>query len=463
MDSQKPVHTIVLDAGPILRNDPTISTLLISCEELVTVPSVLAEIKDHNSRSRVETSWLPFLNLKTPAPMSIKTITDFATSTGDIAVLSKPDIQILALAYEIECQRNGGNWRLRSLPGQKGLNGSPPRKQDCSLPETQLVSSSPTGQEQSLPITPMPLTSGENIGAKPAPYVAAGSKRLPTPQPTDNDIASTTKIGRLTLGPHGSHDCGNLTVSTEYEGLENSAIKAGDSKSSDSIETALSTLQSESSDSEGWITPSNVKRHQAIDRNSSTVPIDGKVKMQVATITSDFAIQNVLLQMNLNLLSSAMQRIRTIKTYVLRCHACFATFKSKDTMTAMEFCSRCGKPTLTRVSCSTSQNGNFSLHLKKNMQWNHRGDRYSIPKPISGAANGKPRAGKGGGKGGWGQELILAEDQKEYIRAVTVHSRRKDLDSMDEDYLPGILSGDRGKSGGRPKIGAGRNVNSRKR
>lgn len=463
MDSQKPVHTIVLDAGPILRNDPSISTLLTSCEELVTVPSVLAEIKDHNSRSRVEISWLPFLNIKTPAPTSIKIITDFATSTGDIAVLSKPDIQILALAYEIECQRNGGNWRLRSLPGQKGLNGLPPRKQECAIPESQLVSGGLTGHQQSLPISSMLLTTRENIGANPSPYVAAGSKRSPTQQPIDDDIASTTRIDRLTLAPHGSQDCGALTVPTEYGRLENSTLKAGDSKSTDSIGTALLSLQSESSDSEGWITPSNIKRHQATDGDSSTVPIDGKVKMQVATITSDFAVQNVLLQMNLNLLSSAMRRIRTIKTYALRCHACFATFKSKDTMTTMQFCSRCGKPTLTRVSCSTSQSGKFSLHLKKNMQWNHRGDRYSIPKPVSGAPNGKPRVGKGGGKGGWGQELILAEDQKEYIRAVTVHSRRKDLDLMDEDYLPGILSGDRGKSGCRPKIGAGRNVNSRKR
>lgn len=463
MDSQKPVHTIVLDAGPILRNDPSISTLLTYCEELVTVPSVLAEIKDQNARSRVETSWVPFLNLKIPAPISIKIITDFATSTGDIAALSKPDIQILALAYEIECQRNGGNWRLRNLPGQKRLNGPPPRKQDCTVAESQPVASGPTGPEQSLPITSMLLTSGENIGAKPSPYEAAGIKPSPTQQLIDNAIAITTKIDRLTLAPHGSQDCDTLIVSTEHGGLENSALKAGDPKSTDSIETALLSSQSEPSDSEGWITPSNIKRHHATDGGSSTVPIDRKVKMQVATITSDFAIQNVLLQMNLNLLSSAMRRIRTVKTYVLRCHACFATFKSKDTMTAMQFCSRCGKPTLTRVSCSTSQGGKFSIHLKKNMQWNHRGDRYSIPKPISGAANGKPRAGKGGSKGGWGQELILAEDQKEYIRAVTVHGRRKDSNLMDEDYLPGILSGDRGKSGGRPKIGAGRNVNSRKR
>lgn len=100
------------------------------------------------------------------------------------------------------------------------------------------------------------------------------------------------------------------------------------------------------------------------------------------------------------------------------------------------------------------------MHLKKNMQWNKRGDRYSIPKPVAGASNRKI---KGGGKDSWGSELILAEDQKEYTRAVTEEKRAKYRDLMDEDYLPGILTGDRMRSGGKPKVGAGRTVNSKKR
>ncbi len=97
------------------------------------------------------------------------------------------------------------------------------------------------------------------------------------------------------------------------------------------------------------------------------------------------------------------------------------------------------------------------------MQWNHRGDRFSIPKPISGAANGKTGQGRGGGKGGWGKELILAEDQKEYLRATSGRMGKKKNDLMDDDFLPGILTGERARNGSRPKIGAGRNVNSKRR
>jgi len=103
------------------------------------------------------------------------------------------------------------------------------------------------------------------------------------------------------------------------------------------------------------------------------------------------------------------------------------------------------------------------MHLKRNMQWNTRGNRYSIPKPVHGSSSGKVK--NGAGKEGWGKDLILAEDQKEYVRAVTSSSRRsrKERDLMDDDYLPGIVTGERLQGGGRVKVGAGKNVNSKKR
>jgi RNA-binding protein NOB1 len=125
-----------------------------------------------------------------------------------------------------------------------------------------------------------------------------------------------------------------------------------------------------------------------------------------------------------------------------------------------QFCPHCGGQTLTRVSCSTNAKGEFKIHLKKNMQWNNRGNRFSIPKAVHGAANHRV---KGGGKQGWGNQLILSEDQKEYTRAIASEKRTRARDLMDEDYLPAILTGDRSRQGGKIKVGAGRNVNSRKR
>lgn len=443
MSATKPVNSIILDAGPILKNDPSISTLLAKSEQLFTTSSVISEIKDVNARSRFETTFQPFLTFRDPSINSIKIVTEFAKKTGDLIVLSKADIQILALAYELECERNGGDWRLRRNPGQKGINGPVPQKVEASSSEPHLK------------------------GAVDAEGPVANS--------IDTDVPDSiiTKVANDTEARHGSASNSAEQVSQDDDLVESaSALQILDPPHEGCKQHEVNEIEPvtdakndaelsdpESSGSEGWITPSNLKKQQAKDMDASTMAIAENKTMQVATITTDFAMQNVLLQMGLNLLSPSIQQVRHIKSYILRCHACFQ--KTKD-MTK-QFCPSCGKPTLTRVSCSTNAKGEFQIYLKKKMQWNYRGDRYSIPKPVSGNAKGKVALGKGGGKGGWGQDLILAEDQKEYVRAMSGQSRRKEKSLMDEDYLPSILTGERWRAGGRPKVGAGRTVNSRKR
>ena len=425
----KPVHTLVLDAAPLLRNTPSLSTLLAQCHTLCTTPSILSEIRDPDARSRIETLYLPFLVLRTPKPETLAFVKEFARKTGDRAVLSDVDLEVLALAYDLECERNGGDWRLRRVPGQKGLNGKPPVKEQAK------VDSVSAEAEQV-----------QNDGSR------TQSQDLEKPETDDRPVEDVTlKLQDANL----SHDA--IGTSSDIHLPKQPAEIPQEIKTNPSEEGA----QSSESDSEGWITPSNIKKHQARnDTPSSTSSSTEPKQLQVATITQDFAMQNVLLQVNLNLLSATnLQRIRHIKTYILRCHGCFFTTKEM----AKQFCPRCGKPTLTRVACTTDVNGEFKLHLKKNMQWNTRGNVFSIPKPVSGSANGKWKGG--GGQGGWGSELILAPDQKEYVRAMTEGERheRKERNPMDADYLPGILTGERRSGGGRVKVGAGRNVNSRKK
>ncbi|KAI7975330.1 hypothetical protein EIK77_003711 [Talaromyces pinophilus] len=450
----KPVHTIVLDAGPILKNVPPLSTLLAQAEELVTTPAVVGEIRDPVARSRVETLYLPFMKQRTPSPKSVQVISEFARKTGDRAVLSKVDIEILALAYEIECERNGGDWRLRSVPGQKRVNGKPPIKEGEA--------------------------SAENATTEKVDEAAEGAQKEGEVK-NENTTADVDKVAEDLAETTIKEDAARSTEATEIAPEETAPATDGRAEDSiDDITVEVVEDEEEGEDSDGggeWITPSNIKKKQARDEEAGLSGTPEPKVMQVATMTTDFAVsyissevevyglivlqcQNVLLQMNLNLLSTTtLQRIRHLRTFVKRCHACFSITKEMN----KQFCPRCGKDTLTRVSCSTDANGQFKLHLKKNMQWNNRGNVFSVPKPTHGSSNGKWKGG--GGQGGWGSNLILAEDQKEYMRAVTDEKRqqRRERDLMDEDYLPGILTGERHRSGGRVKVGAGRNVNSRRR
>lgn len=407
----------------MLRNDPSISSLLAKSERIITVPAVISEVKDPDARSRIDTSWLPFLELRRPNAASIELVTNFARKTGDLVVLSKVDIQVLALTYQIQYDKNGGS-NIRNTPGQKIEN----------------------------------LSSREKKSEKPAIEDLLDRDHLVPSLPPESPTISTALVeseGTIQSGISLSNEvppiC-DLNLQTKGESTEN------DQDNKPEPEPSPTDSVADSPESDGWITPSNIQKHRAKD-SVATKTLSEQTSVDVACITSDFAMQNVLLQMNLPLLSTSLQQVRNIKTYALRCYACFMVTKQ----TTIQFCPRCGKPCLTRVSCSTDSKGNFRIHLKKNMEWNHRGDRYSIPKPVSGNASGKAAKAKGGGKSGWGQSLIFAEDQKEYQRAIKPQGRKKETDLMDEDYLPSILTGGKGRSGGRPKIGAGRNVNSTKR
>lgn len=432
----KPIHSLIIDAGPIIKNDPPVSTLLSQCEALYTIPAIIDEIRDAVTRARLESTLLPFLTLRSPKPASIKIITDFARKTGDVEVLSRPDIHLMALAHELECERNHGDWRLRSMPGQKRVNGAPPESSKGGFNDT--PAEEKVGSQEPPKSVVVPETRG-----------AWGTK---IPGPREGSKVIEKQLESTHISPAEDQ------ASAEENSVSVPMMKEESEPIPESDTTVEEVAASESDgEDEGWITPSNLKKHQEKDGTIASEPEYEPKIMQVAIITSDFAMQNVLLRMNLNLLSPSLQRIRQLKTWVLRCHACFHITKDMS----KQFCARCGKPSLMRTSCSTDKDGNFKVHLKKNMQWNTRGNVYSIPKPVAGSSNGKLVSG--GGKGGWGQSLILAEDQKEYVAAMTGARRREEKDLMDEDYLPSILTGDRGRAGGRPKVGAGKNVNSRKR
>lgn len=92
-------------------------------------------------------------------------------------------------------------------------------------------------------------------------------------------------------------------------------------------------------DDDGWITPKNVSKQKARDLgllpgtdSSADGNGNGKGKgknkapegpVEVACLTGDYAVQNVLLQMGLGLVGEGGKRIGRVKSWVLRCHACF--------------------------------------------------------------------------------------------------------------------------------------------
>lgn len=222
----------------------------------------------------------------------------------------------------------------------------------------------------------------------------------------------------------------------------------------------------------GWITPDNIAQvtmasfgaQASEDENegegeegekegalSQSLPLP---QATVACISTDFAVQNVLLQMRLKAVGPEGYRIRRLKNWLLRCHACYWTTRQME----RRFCDRCGGPTLIRTSYRVTDDGRVQLFLKKSFQYNNRGTMAPMPLPR----NSGPRADR--------EALLLREDQAAFQRATRAYERQmrketrsaNDLDAID-DRLAAIFGtmNIKGTSVGRlgptlPVIGFGR-------
>ena len=155
-------------------------------------------------------------------------------------------------------------------------------------------------------------------------------------------------------------------------------------------------------DGEGWISTTNdihlMKSTGALDPTKkfigasqvkSTPSQKGPaISERTACTTTDFAMQNVILQMGLELLSVDGVKLRKLKSWVQRCGACFKVYTSSDNTGPLEkrlFCERCGSDMIQRIAASVDgKTGRLKLHLAKNYKHNLRGTKFSLPKPGSG-------------------------------------------------------------------------------
>ncbi|KAJ6515597.1 Nin one binding Zn-ribbon like-domain-containing protein [Mycena sanguinolenta] len=470
---------LVLDAGPLL----SLSPLRGLAETYLTVPQVLAELKDKRAREHFERLGLNAgvkVEVVSPDPASLAAVIAGAKKTGDYAVLSHPDLCILALTYSLH---------QREKAATEKLANESPQKPEQSAAETS------------------DATPGENTpGTTPAEASSAEDGSVP-----DEDEAETG------LNAEESDDADEQ----EYDEQEGADEQDDDEQDLEPLDVELQPLAghtdtaepnpnsnpesaaspepifddpSDSDDDEGeWITPSNVGLHKsrALDLlPDSDSARKGKQKAEddvvigAGCMTADFAMQNVLLQMGLNLVGVEGKRIQKVKSWVLRCHACFKICKDPT----KKFCPSCGNATLLRTSVTISAPNSDSsapvmqVHLKRNFQYRVRGTKYSIPAPKPGSA-----------KTGTGEGLILREDQTEYVRARRMADGRREREEakvnkglldgkggvgswLDPDWVPEMLtvnSGGKGRTvraarmdGDLPMIGHGRrnpNANRKKR
>jgi RNA-binding protein NOB1 len=117
-------------------------------------------------------------------------VTDFSRRTGDLQVLSKPDLHLLALTYELELERNGGDWRVRKDPTQKRVNGKPPGRSE-------------EGEAQNA----NPDTDGSSVTGQQPPSSDTSATVENAEEPTAEEVAEAVQSLEITVdGRDGSAD-----------------------------------------------------------------------------------------------------------------------------------------------------------------------------------------------------------------------------------------------------------------
>jgi len=141
--------------------------------------------------------------------------------------------------------------------------------------------------------------------------------------------------------------------------------------------------EAEDDDEDGWITPQKLQQAKAL---TEPVEMDAEEMPAVVAMSLDFAVQNVLLQMGLHVISTAGLLIKEARSYALRCFGCFKISSRLD----KQFCSCCGHKTLERVAVSVDSSGNKHYSILRRRPLSLKGTIFPLPRPRGGKYASNP-------------------------------------------------------------------------
>ncbi|XP_068117258.1 RNA-binding protein NOB1 [Hyperolius riggenbachi] len=355
------VQHVVADSGAFLRN----AALQEIGAQIYTIREVVTEIRDKNTRRRLAV--LPYqLCFTEPRPEAVQLVTEFSKKTGDYGSLSATDIKVLALTYQLEAEHVGKD-HIRTEPINKVSVTSTARHPEAPVNVAGFhFPSKPGGNKEGSSETIVPEKTDES-----GEFNSFHFWRNPLPS-IEEDLLELMNAQEVSVTPGPEPGTAAPLPGDSLDGT----VQLSDSAEEEEEE------EQDGDDGGGWITPSNIKQIKQ-DMGFREAPTD----VVVGCLTTDFAMQNVLIQMGLNVLSVDGMLIRHTRNYVLRCHGCFKTTSDMS----KKFCPNCGNMTLKKVAVSVNEDGGLHVHFSRNPKvLNTRGMRYSLPAPQGGKHANNP-------------------------------------------------------------------------
>eukprot|EP00951_Prasinocladus_malaysianus_P017991 scaffold142716_cov52-Prasinocladus_malaysianus.AAC.1 len=354
---------------------------------------VLEEIRDRKSRNFLQA--LPYrLDVLEPSAESVKTVTSFARMTGDFRSLSQADVRLIALAHDLEL-RTYGDAHLRSepartLPKSRGKGAPLPGWGTQTDAWAAIDSFEGTGTNGG-GSTRIALAGGHPIDA----VVGYSPEASDAEQPgTDPEASLPFSVSHhrsrgLSLKTLCMAEEDGVDIATScHEGSEDDWEVAAKSKAARRHRVQKQArrerrVEDSRMEAGGVAGADDVTQTDIDDQNCDDQSIEqpdeaSEAESCISSVTADFAMQNVLLQIGLRLVTPDGRRVKKIHTWILRCSACRSITQEVSRL----FCPQCGNATLDRVEITIGPNGEEMYGVRK--KHNLRGTKYSLPKPKGG-------------------------------------------------------------------------------
>ncbi|XP_050350030.1 RNA-binding protein NOB1 [Nymphalis io] len=393
----KKINHLVVDTTAFIKA----ANLQNIAESIYTIQEVIDEIT--NDRQRRKLVVLPYdLKVKDVFTENIKFVTEFSKKTGDYTSLSATDIKVMALTYQLE----------KEILGTNHLKTEPTMQKTVKVSGLSGFNSNTENKTAVQPVNSADSTSDGNLNNN----ITSNINEI------SNNIEETNDSSKIEPNINNDNDSyeDNILDEAVVEQIKNMDLKENEVdacivKVSDNEETDSEQSEEESDSDDGeWITPANLKEKKKEMEEGEFEDIS----VEIACITSDFAMQNVLKQIGLNVTSIDGRIIRQLRTFIFRCTTCF---KTTSVMTKL-FCPKCGHATLKKVAVSVDDEGNQHIHINGRKPLTAKGKKFSLPTPRGGQHFQYP---------------ILTEDQHIQKRFATKLARNK-TNALDADYIAGF-------------------------
>ncbi|XP_035738873.1 RNA-binding protein NOB1-like [Vespa mandarinia] len=476
METSNKIQYLIVDTSAFIKN----AALQDIGVNIITDQDVVNEITNKRQLRRLVV--LPYdLNVQSAFPENIKFVTEFAKKTGDYTSLSATDIKVIALTYQLEKEKVGTEHLKEAPIIVKTVNSAKRNKNRLKpvvgfyMPKKKLNRTNGIKDKENITQNEEEEVYVDSLQEYLDPIDddivndVDKQKDKENPENEKNDIneehqkyekeaeeeenEDDEKDEIKSDATESSNECGSdyetATSDIDYDtdietedladkfsnlncepdqleiqsedgkmhNVDDILAPISDEEDKDLLEQISECedeFEDECNNDSDWITPSNIKnmkKHMDSD-------ILKEKSATVACLTMDFAMQNVLMQIGLNIASLDGRVIKQMRTFIFRCYACF---KTTSIMTKV-FCPNCGNKTLKKVAISLDDNGKQQIHINARRPLSAKGKKFSLPTPKGGKHANNP---------------ILCEDQPLPQQRVSKLARTKN-DPLYEDYIAGF-------------------------